>query len=368
MTILCANVGSSSARLALFEDGRAIAQLHLESSPHAGPAMEHWLAPHLPNIGAVAHRFVHGGSRFTEPTLLSPTIRAELDALSVLAPLHNPASLALFDLLSRLLPAHVPHLAIFDTAFHRDMPPRAALYALPNSLSEGLGIRRFGFHGIAHSALSQRIQLLRPSRRLITLHLGSGCSACAILDGVSIDTSMGWSPAEGLMMSTRSGDLDPTLPAFLANALQQTPAQVTQILTQESGWAGVSGLGADMRLLLSAATSDPTGPAALAIDIFCYRVRKSIGAYAAALGGLDTLVFSGGVGENAPSLRERICADFAWLGLRLDASANAHVSGESWIHAPDSDVAIAVIPSAELPSLAQTAAQFFATISPKENS
>lgn len=365
--ILCVNVGSSSARLALFEHGKALAQLHLESSPPSSTALEKWLAPHLPSIGAVAHRFVHGGDRFTEPTLLTPSVRAELDALSALAPLHNPPSLALFDLLSRLLPSRIPHLAIFDTAFHRTMPPHAALYALPASLGEGLGIRRFGFHGIAHSALAQRIQSIRPSRRLITLHLGSGCSACAILDGVSLDTSMGWSPAEGLMMSTRSGDLDPTLPAYLAIALQQTPAQITQLLTQQSGWAGVSGLGTDMRVLLSSASSNPTGPAALAIDIFCYRVRKIIGAYAAVLNGLDTLVFSGGIGENAPSLRARICVDFDWLGLHLDSTANADASQESWVHTPDSRVAIAVIASAEMHSLAHVAAQFFSPTS-KENS
>ncbi len=371
MRILCVNAGSSSVKLAVFDGERSVADLHLNSRIPDAAVIEAWLAGNSLPLDAVSHRFVHGGVRFTDTTPVTPSVRAELAALSPLAPLHNPAGLAHADLLSRLLPARIPHLAVFDTAFHRDMPPRAALYALPLRLAERHGIRRFGFHGNAHAALARRVQAIRPSRRLITLHLGSGCSACAILDGVSIDTSMGWSPSEGLMMSTRAGDLDPTLPAYLSGVLNATPAGITRLLTEESGWAGVSGVGTDMRAVLSHAQDEPLGPAALAVEMFCYRVRKIVGAYAAALSGLDTLVFSGGVGENAPSLRERICADFDWLGLRLDTVANQAVDATdpkvSWIHAAESRAAIAVIPSAEMEELARAAIHFLSANS-KENS
>jgi len=272
----------------------------------------------LDGLEAVGHRVVHGGDRFVDPVAVDERVLADLDALSELAPLHNPPAVAGIREALAALPGE-PEVAVFDTAFHARMPPTGALYAVPRDW----GVRRYGFHGLAHRWLAERYAELsgRPlaELRLITLQLGSGCSAAAIAGGHSIDTSMGLTPTEGLVMSTRSGDVDPTLVQFLSGS-------------------------ADMRQLLRA-----TGAQAReAIEVFTYRARKYVGAYMAALGGLDAVVFGGGVGEAAPDIRRRILDGMEWLGIELDAARNqARTSGEGVISAAGSAVAVHVIPDDE---------------------
>jgi len=296
----------------------------------------------LDGLEAVGHRVVHGGDRFVDPVAVDERVLADLDALSELAPLHNPPAVAGIREALAALPGE-PEVAVFDTAFHARMPPTGALYAVPRDW----GVRRYGFHGLAHRWLAERYAELsgRPlaELRLITLQLGSGCSAAAIAGGHSIDTSMGLTPTEGLVMSTRSGDVDPTLVQFVSQRSARSPEAVVEDLNERSGLLGLSG-SADMRQLLRA-----TGAQAReAIEVFTYRARKYVGAYMAALGGLDAVVFGGGVGEAAPDIRRRILDGMEWLGIELDAARNqARTSGEGVISAAGSAVAVHVIPDDE---------------------
>jgi acetate kinase len=282
-------------------------------------------------------------------------VRRRIEALGELAPLHNEPALQVIDAVSRRL-GGLPMVASFDTSFHRTLPPRAATYAIPYELTQRHGIQRFGFHGLAHRYMARRYVELSGRRldtsRLITLQLGSGCSITAIEGGRSVDTSMGLTPLEGLVMVTRSGDIDPALVPFLAQREDISAETVAELLNTRSGLLGVSGRSGDMQALLEAeATGDAR--AALAVELFCYRARKYLGAYAAALGGVDAVVFGGGIGENAPAVRERIAAGFEFAGLRLNQNANATVSGRdalisepespinAWVVAVDEEVEIA---------------------------
>jgi acetate kinase len=246
-----------------------------------------------------------------------------------LAPLHNPASLAGIQGARGLLGSTVPMVAVFDTAFHRSMPPVARMYALPHALAARYRIRRYGFHGIAHASLVAGYAAFTGSTlekdRLITLQLGNGCSITAIAGGKSVETSMGFTPLEGLVMGTRSGDLDPSIVSYLAHEEKVHAVEVERWLNEESGLLGVSGRSNDMRELLQAVAHDER--ASLAIELFCYRARKYIGAYLAVLGGADAIVFGGGIGENSPEIRSRICADMEWCGVRLDPDRNRAAVG-----------------------------------------
>lgn len=303
---------------------------HGEALEAALAALERKGLASADDMDAVAHRVVHGGQRFTEPVSIDDEALEAIRELTELAPLHNGPALGAIEAARRLLGAEVPMVAVFDTAFHAALPERAARYPIPTELAERHGIRRFGFHGLAHRYMSERCAdlLERPldSLRLITLQLGAGASAAAIAGGRSIDTSMGLTPLEGLMMATRSGDLDPALVGFLAQAEATDPAEVERWLNERSGLLGVSGRSADMRELLAAAERGE-GSAELAVEMFCYRARKYLGAYLAALGGADAVAFGGGIGENAPEVRRRACAGMAWSGLELDEARNDRAVG-----------------------------------------
>jgi acetate kinase len=280
---------------------------------------------------AVGHRVVHGGDRFVEATIIDDEVLRGIEEVSDLAPLHNGPALSAIRGARATLGDAVPMVAVFDTAFHRTLPPRSSQYAIPWELSEKHMIRRYGFHGIAHQYMAERYAAITttPAKRvrLVTLQLGNGCSATAVDSGRSVDTSMGFTPLEGLVMGTRSGDLDPSLVGHLASREGVPTKEVEEWLNTRSGLLGVSGRSRDMRELLQAeAQSDSR--AALAVEMFCYRVRKYIGAYLAALGGADAVIFGGGIGENASTVRARICSGMEWCGLILNLESNATVIGK----------------------------------------
>ncbi len=305
----------------------------------------------LEQVQAAGHRVVHGGDRFTAPVVVDTRVVAGIASLEDLAPLHNAAALAGIRAAFELLGETVPTVAVFDTAFFHDLPERAATYAIPHELARRHGIRRFGFHGISHAYLAERYGRLAardPGRSaIITLHLGSGCSAAAIRAGRPVDTSMGFTPLEGLVMGTRSGDVDPTLVAFLSRREGVPTEEVETWFNRRSGLLGVSGTSADPRDLLAAAAGGDRR-AKLALDLFCYRARKYVGAYLAALGGAEAVVFAGGVGENLPDVRARICEGLEWCGLRLDPARNAAAVGvEARIGADGSTFDAYVIPTRE---------------------
>lgn len=276
-------------------------------------------------VEAVGHRVVHGGERFSHSVLIDDAVVTEIEALSELAPLHNPASLAGIRGARGVLGSTVPMVAVFDTAFHRTLLPCARMYALPHELATRHHIRRYGFHGTAHASLTAGYAAVTgrslEKDRLITLQLGNGCSVAAIAGGKSVETSMGFTPLEGLVMGTRSGDLDPSIVSYLCDREKVEASEVERWLNERSGLLGVSGRTNDMRELLHMAAQDER--AGLAIELFCYRVRKYIGAYLAVLGGAEAVVFGGGIGEHSPEIRSRICAGMEWCGLLLDADRNS---------------------------------------------
>lgn len=282
-------------------------------------------------IDAVGHRMVHGGEKFRAPVLIDDAVTAAIGRLTELAPLHNPGCLAGIKGARAVMGAQVPMVAVFDTAFHRSIPPRAATYAIDLNLARKHRIQRFGFHGIAHASLAATgaAALNRPlaELRLITVQLGNGCSATAIDRGRSVDTSMGFTPLEGLVMGTRSGDVDPALVTYLVRKEGLTADQVDRLLNEQSGLLGLSGLSHDMRAILEAAEGKPDSRAAVAVAVFCYRVRKYIGAYLAVLEGADALIFGGGIGERSAAIRANICEGMGWCGLHLDPLRNAAVAG-----------------------------------------
>jgi acetate kinase len=280
-------------------------------------------------IDAVGHRVVHGGTWFTEPVVIDEHLMARVQELVDLAPLHNPACLAGIDVARSRLGAK-PMVAVFDTAMHRTLPMCAQLYAIPRQWSDRFQLRRYGFHGIALASAvtlyAEHTARPREAVNVVILHLGNGCSAAAIRSGRSVDTSMGFTPLEGLMMGTRSGDLDPALVGFLAGKLSISVNEIERILNEESGLLGMSGISSDMALVLAAEKEGHEG-AHLAVETFCYRARKYLGAYLAVLGGADAVIFSGGIGEHAPGIRRRICAGLEWCGLAMDPARNEAVEG-----------------------------------------
>ncbi len=281
-------------------------------------------------LDAIGHRVVHGGDRFVEPTIVDEEVMRAIEVLVDMAPLHNGPSLAAIRTARSILGDSVPMVVVFDTAFHHTMPERASRYAIPQELAEKHRLRRYGFHGIAHRYMAERYAVITSKpiegMKLVALQLGNGCSATAINNGRSVDTSMGFTPLEGLMMGTRSGDVDPSLAGFLARREGVDIGEVENWLNTRSGLLGVSGISWDMRELLEAEQKGEQR-AALAVEMFCYRVRKYIGAYLGVLGGADAILFGGGIGENAPTVRARICEEMGWCGLILDQERNAKAVG-----------------------------------------
>jgi acetate kinase len=291
------------------------------------------LAGFLDNIEAVGHRVVHGGDRYVGPTLITEQVEAGIDELSELAPLHNPPGLAGIRGAKAVLGPAVPMVAVFDTAFHQTMPEVARRYALPLELADRHRIRRYGFHGIAHASLANGYATCTGKSlkqvRLITLQLGNGCSVAAIARGRSVETSMGFTPLEGLVMGTRSGDVDASIVSYLSEREKVEPAEVERWLNERSGLLGLSGRSNDMRELLRLAEQEKDKRAGFAIELFCYRVRKYLGSYLAVLGGADAILFGGGIGENAPEVRDRICKNMEWCGLRISPDRNQKAVGLS---------------------------------------
>lgn len=278
------------------------------------------------DLHAVGHRVVHGGERFRSSVLLDADVVREIEECSDLAPLHNPANLKGIRATRDLLGPGTPQVAVFDTSFHATMPADSYLYGIPYQLYRRHGIRRYGFHGTSHRYVAFRYRQLmgipREAVNIITLHLGNGCSACAIRNGESVDTSMGFTPLEGLLMGTRSGDLDPSIHEFLAHKEGMSLAEIDSLLNKQSGLLGISGLTSDMRELLLEEHENEDRRAGLAIEIFCRRARKYVGAYLAEMGGADAVVFTAGIGENSPEIRRRICQGLEWMGLELDPERN----------------------------------------------
>jgi len=303
------------------------------------------------DIDAVGHRVVHGGERFKASALITDDVLEGIEACFDMAPLHNPPNVRGYKAVKAVLP-DVPQVAVFDTSFHQTMPPEAYVYGLPYVLYERHAIRRYGFHGTSHRFVSARLAALLgrraddPNLRLITCHLGNGCSVAAIRGGRSVDTSMGFTPLEGLVMGTRSGDVDPAALLHAVAREEIGAAEVNALLNKHSGLLGISGVSNDMRALLEAEAQNPR--ARLAVDVFCYRLRKYVAAYMGVLGGIDGLAFAGGIGENAPAIRARTLAGLEGLGVRVDESANAAVFGsEAEISAAGANARVFVVPTNE---------------------
>ncbi len=361
MTILTVNTGSSSVRLGLYEKNPTglanVEEKHIES---ASEVPEHllrsFLQDRLHRITAAAHRIVHGGSTLTKTCIINEKVEKEIDRLSLLAPLHNPAALQWVRACRALISSGIPQIAVFDTSFYALMPDVSRIYALPKELCSEHAVKRYGFHGIAHRAMFQQSKKLLPDignkGKVISIQLGSGCSITAIKDGRPVDTSMGFSPNEGLVMSTRSGDIDAGVLVYLQNKAGLSIHEVDKILNRSSGLLGVSGLSGDMKALLVSDDED----AVLAIDLYCYRIKKYVGAYAAALGGVDAVLFGGGVGEHSPFIRKKILDNMEWCGISVNGHANDETTGkEGCINADNSKVKVAVIPVDESLVLANEA-------------
>ena len=300
----------------------------------------------IDDIDAVAHRVVHGGSRYTAAVRITPEVQSTLTELCELAPLHNPASLEGIRATEQVLPL-VPQVAAFDTAFHATLSAAARTYAVPRQWTNDWGVHRYGFHGLSHSYCAQRAaeMLYRSDSRLVIAHLGNGASVSAVHSGVCMDTSMGFTPLEGVVMGTRSGSVDPGLLIYLLRRKGMKVEQLDHVLNHESGLLGISGTSSDMRQILEASSQSPD--ARLAVDIYVHRLRQTIGAMAATLGGIDGLVFTAGVGENSARIRELTCENLGHLGLELDHAANARGKPDADIASPNSRGRILVISTRE---------------------
>ncbi len=393
MKILVLNCGSSTLKFQLIETARSnggerklargivdriggdsshrFEALGASAKEKSAPVRDHeeavrlvieWLKSNseVQSVDAVGHRVVHGGDRFTGSARIDEDVVATLESLCEIAPLHNPAALSGIRAAQTILGPAVPMVAAFDTSYHHTIPERAATYAISYELSLKHRIRRYGFHGLAHQYDIGRYAQLTGTPiaqvRAVTLHLGNGCSATAIRNGQSVDTSMGFTPLEGLVMGTRSGDLDPALVSYLARKEGVDAAEIENWLNHRSGLLGLSGVSNDMRELTAAYDGHPR--ARLAVDIFCYRARKYLGAYLAALGGAEAVIFSGGIGENSPLVRDKICAGMDWCGLKLDAAANAMILGrDGKISSADSRLAAFVIHTDEEAIIARETAR-----------
>ncbi len=377
--ILILNAGSSSLKFSVFRDSEppelvVRGQLEaLSSEPHfvardaAGKVVEEHAWPEGASLGhqqaieflfdwgqrgtlgefhlvAAGHRIVHGGMKFTQPVRLDAEVLAELELLVPLAPLHQPHHLAAIRAVTKYAPA-MPQVACFDTSFHRVQPAVAQRYAIPRRLTES-GIQHYGFHGLSYEYIASQLADIDPraaTGRTVVAHLGNGASMCALSGGRSVATTMGFTPLDGLVMGTRCGSIDPGVLLYLMVHHHLDVTALERVLTHESGLLGVSGISSDMRTLLERAAADEH--AAEAIDLFVYRLTRELGSLAAALGGLDAVVFTGGIGENAPLIRTRVCQAASWLGLDFDAHSNAH-SGPR-ISRPNSPVSAWVIPTNE---------------------
>lgn len=324
---------------------------------------QHGAVSNVEHIAAVGHRVVHGGEKFKNSTLVTPEVLSDLDWLSGLAPLHNPSNIAGIRVCRHLMPEAF-QVAVFDTAFHQTMPPHAYLYGLPYEYYQRYGLRRYGFHGASHRYVSLRAsQLLsRPLQdlKLITCHLGNGSSVCAIKNGQSVDTSMGFTPLQGLIMGTRTGDLDPAIVPFLMEKERLTPAQVSEVLNKKSGVLGISGVSSDFRDLERTA-GEGNWRSQMALDMFCYSVQKWVGSFVAVLGGVDAIVFTAGIGENSPLLRSKILSGLTWLGIRpgIDTGARGQ---EVCLTAPGDPVQVLVIPTNEELLIARDTYELVASI------
>jgi len=380
MKILVCNAGSSSFKFSLFEAGSDIllaegsidwttqpTQLvyrrtgyqqireELKLKKHAdaagrilddlqaGPSAPlHGLA----EIHAVGHRVVHGGERYTGAVRVTPEVKRAIAELAELAPLHNPASLDCITVAEQVLPG-VPQVAAFDTAFHATLSEAARTYPVPRKWTREWGIRRYGFHGLSHSYCAGRAAEMvgRPDLRLVIAHLGNGASMSAVRGGICVDTSMGFTPLEGLMMGTRSGTVDPGMLLYLLRHKGLEVNALDKALNYESGLLGLSGVSSDMRRVLSALPSNPD--ARLAVDVYIHRIRQTVGAMTATLGGIDALVFTAGVGEHAPEIRRRVCQNLNFLGLELDPGANETCQADADVAVPASAARILVIAARE---------------------
>lgn len=307
----------------------------------------------LADIHAVGHRVVHGAEKFTKSVVIDDSVIRGIEDCIDLAPLHNPANLKGIHAARDLLGTGIPQVAVFDTSFHSTMPETSYLYAIPYQLYRRHKIRRYGFHGTSHRYVAYRYRQLTgkdvEKTNIITLHLGNGCSACAIKRGASLDTSMGLTPLEGLVMGTRGGDIDPSIIEFLYHKEAMSLNEIDALLNKQSGLLGLSGLTNDMRDLLAEEEEHQDRRAKLAIDIFCLRVKKYIGAYLAEMSGADAIVFTGGIGENSPQIRQRICSGLEPFGIELDEDANGQIYGgkEGEMGMPSSRVKLFVIPTNE---------------------
>lgn len=306
----------------------------------------------LGDVNAVGHRVVHGGERFTTSALITDAVLKGIEDCFDFAPLHNPNNVKGILAAREAFGPNVPQVAVFDTAFHTSIPEYAYLYAVPYHLYRRHRIRRYGFHGTSHRYVAYRYRMLRQlafeQTHVITLHLGNGCSAAAIRNGMPVDTSMGMTPLEGLVMGTRSGDLDPAIVNLIATKEGLSPHEVEALLNTQSGLLGISGLTNDMRVLLEELRLNEDRRVRLAIDVFCHRARKYIGAFLASMGGADAIVFTGGIGENSPEIRSRICEGLGWAGLALDEEQNRKTVGiEGRISSDSSNLLAYAIPTNE---------------------
>ena len=324
LTILVVNAGSTSLKLSAVEaDDSAVPVPSLAEVPDG--------------VIAAAHRVVHGGARFVEPVVIDDAVRRELEELSELAPLHNVPALAAIDEARRALPS-IPHVAVFDTAFHATIPDEARTYALPRQWREEWGIRRFGFHGLSVAWAAERVRV----PRLVVCHLGGGCSVTAVLDGRSVDTTMGFSPLEGVPMATRPGSIDAEILLYLLRHEAASPDELEHALEHDSG---LLGLGGSSRVEELEASDEPA--ARLALSVFCYRVAAAVASLTAALGGLDALVFTAGIGEGSAFVRERVCGRLGFLGVELDPDANREARPDADVAAGDSRVRAWVVHARE---------------------
>ncbi|MPZ78969.1 MAG: acetate/propionate family kinase [Actinophytocola sp.] len=343
--VLVVNTGSSSLKLALLDGADEVVDSVMLDRWTGGDETEDIKAfvNGLPRVDAVGHRIVHGGGTFTGPVRLDDDVRDQIASLAELAPLHQPRGVAGIDAVGTVLP-DVPAVACFDTAFHHDLPAAAATYALPRAWNERWSLRRYGFHGLSHAHVARRVaELVGPGLRIVSCHLGSGASLTAIHNGHSVDTTMGFTPLAGLVMATRSGDVDPGLLLWLLNRVDSK--ELSDALEHRSGLAGLSDGSGDLRDIVG--SDDPT--AILALDVYLHRLRREIAAMAAAMNGLDVLVFTGGVGEHQPPVRAAAADGLAFLGVRISASANetATKAGDSDITAAGAPVRTLVVPARE---------------------
>jgi acetate kinase len=341
VAILAVNAGSSSLKLSLIaDDDRILAERELDApDAQVDPGqLEAALSDGLDHADGVVHRIVHGGERFTGPVLIDPEVTRELEQLTDLAPLHQPKSLAALRAVSERLP-DVPAIACFDTAFHQTLSPAAATYPLPARWRERWGLRKYGFHGLSHGWIARRVPELCPELpdtvRIVSCHLGAGASLCAIAAGRSVDTTMGFTPLDGLVMATRSGTVDPGMLLWLLERGRLTRHELEQSLEHDSGLAGIAGTG-DMREVLRRAGAGDQA-ARLALDVYVHRLRSLIAAMAAAMAGIDVLAFTGGVGERSGEVRSRAADGLGFLGVELDADRNADVD-------PDAEIGVRAAP------------------------